>query len=169
VDPVDRDAILGYWRAEAAIPVPPDTSQVGCVVAIGTVALAVLLPAVLRAVGVALPAGTGGIVLGTLGVVFAWGVFKSLTGRSKGFNAVANRAAEALGRLTTHPDDRGPEARRAAVTLIQCAHFSSGPTTQATFDFAAARERLGPALPFVQEVEAVLVTESLAYPVFTGS
>jgi hypothetical protein len=167
VDPADHEAVLADWHAEAAIPVPPDTSQVGCVVAIGAVALAVLLPAVLRALGVALPAGTGGIVLGTLAVVFAWGVFKGLTGRAKGFNAVANRAAEALGRLTTHPDDRGPDARRAAVTLIQCAHFSSGPSTQATFDFAAARERLGPALSFVQEIESVLVAESLAYPVFT--
>lgn len=167
MDPADREAILADWRAEAAIPVPPDTSQVGCVVAIGTIALAILLPVVLRSLGVALPAGTGGLVLGTLAVVFAWGVFKGLTGRAKGFNAVANRAAEALGRLTTHPDDRGPDARRAAVTLIQCAHFSSGPSTQATFDFAAARERLGPALSFVQEIESVLVAESLAYPVFT--
>lgn len=167
MDAADREAVLAAWKAEAAIPVPPDTSQVGCVVAIIAVALAVGVPAVLRPLHVALPAGTGGIVLGTLAVVFAWGVFRSLTGRSKGYNAVANRAAEALGRLTTHPEDRGPEARHAAVTLIQCAHFSSGPSTQATFDFAAARERLGPALPFVLEIESVLVAESLAYPVFT--
>jgi hypothetical protein len=167
VDAAEREAILADWRAEAAVPVPPDTSAVGCTVAILAVAVAALVPAVLRPLGVTLPAGAGGVILGTLGVAFAWGVFKGLTGRSRGFNSVAERAAEALGRLTTHPQDRGPEARRAAVTLIQCAFYSSGPSTVATFDFAAARDRLGPALPFVLEVESVLVADARTYPVFT--
>jgi hypothetical protein len=167
VDAAAREAVLADWRSEAAVPVPPDTSSVGCAVAILALAVAVVVPALLRALGVTLPAGAGGIILGTLGVAFAWGVFKGLTGRSKGFNSVAERAAEALGRLTTHPGDRGPEARRAAVALIQCAFYSGGPSTVATFDFAAARDRLGPALPWVVEVETVLVAESLTYPVFT--
>jgi len=168
MDAAERDAILADWRAEAAIPVPPDTSQLGCVVAGLAVLAAVALPKAIGALGLALPAGTGGVVLGTLGVVFAWGVFRALTGKAKGFNAVAGRAAEALGRLTSHPEDRGPEARRAAVALIQCAFFSNGPSSETTFDVAAARERLGAALPFVLEVERVLRDGLRAWPVFTG-
>jgi len=168
MDAAERETIIAVWRAEAAIPVPPDRSRIGCVAALLAIALAGALPPAIRTLGYTLPAGTSGIVLGTFAVIFAWGVFTGITGRSKRFNAVANRAAEALGRLTTHPADRGPEALRAAVTLIQCAFFSSGPTTVTTLDVAAARERLGPALPFVLEVERVLVDASLTYPVFTA-
>jgi hypothetical protein len=162
-----REAVLADWRAEAAIPVPPDTSQLGCAVAIIAAALAAGLPPLLRFLGVALPPGAGGVVLGSFGIVFAWGIFRGLTGRAKGFNAVAGRAAEALGYLTTHPEDRSPAARRAAVALLQCAFFSSGPSTASTFEIAAARERLGPALPFVLDVERVLVEGVTAYPVFS--
>lgn len=164
----DRAAILEDWKVEAARPVPPDTSQIGCVVAILAVAAAAGLPPLLRALGVTLSAGAGAVLLGTFGVVFAWGVLRGVTGRSKSSKVVGDRAAEALGRLTTHPDDRGPEARRAAVALIANAFLSNGPSTVAVFDFAAARERLGAALPFVIEVEQVLLQESRTYPVFTS-
>jgi len=168
MDAAERDAVLADWKAEAAVPVPPDTSQIGFVVAGLAVVTAIALPRVLRVLAITLPPGAGGAVLGTFGVVFAWGVFRGLTGKSKGFNAVALRAAEALGRLTTHPEDRGTKARRAAVTLIHCAFFSNGPSTASTLDIAAARTRLGPALPFVLEVEQVLIAAGCTGPVLSA-
>jgi len=166
VDAAAREAILADWKAESAIPVPPDTSQIGCAAAILAAVLAAGVPAVLRALHVTLLVAVGAVLLGTFAVIFAWGVFRGMTGKAKGFNAVAARAAEALGRLSTHPDDRGPEARRAAVALIHCAFFSNGPSLETTFEFDPARERLGSTLPFVMDVEKVLL-EAGAYPVFT--
>ncbi len=164
----DRAAILTDWDAEAARPVPPDMSAVGCTVAILTVAVAAGLPPLLRVFGVALPAPAAAILLGTLGVAFAWGVFRGVTGKSRSVRAVGERAADALGRLAAHPEDRGPEARRAAVALIANAWLSNGPSTIQVIDVDAARDRLGAALPFVVEVEEFLLSASKTYPVFTA-
>ena len=101
------------------------------------------------------------------GITAVGGILLTLFGGSFATGNVRARAERAIGWLAEHPNGPEDERRRMAVTAILDAFYSGGPWTLHTYEFDAARERLGAALPYVMEVEEVLVAESRAYRVFT--
>ena len=134
-----------------------------------TLAALILLPPALGWLGIRLPTAGRGLLLGAGGVLTLAGILLTLMGGMWAEGEFADRIEQAL--HTLHPaaaDTVAPEARLlAAVTVIACSHYSGGPWTRATFDPQQVGSRLGAALPYVQQVETILVGEGRAYPVFT--
>ena len=164
----EQRALVALCDAEiAGTPKPRNLSPVGGLVFAFSVALffalSVLtrrweLPILVRsAIYFLLAAG----LVGGLGLIFFGG---------NGQSRARRRAEAALGHLATRfNESTATENQGAVVRLLASAYFSGGPWMVTTIDVGGAKERLESAgvLPWVIEVERVLVAEKRSQPLFT--
>ena len=168
-DAPERLALIAEWKRQAAEPLPPNLSQVGCLAMLAAVVLFIALPPLARALKVTLPPAVRVTVIVVAVVLLLGGRVVSQFGGTRGRQKVWNQSEAALAGLAAHGEGGDPaERRRAAVTVLLRAYHSDGPTTTAMLDGEAARTRLGAALPYVMDVERALIEELKIYPVFTG-
>jgi hypothetical protein len=84
------------------------------------------------------------------------------------YASAAIRAEEAIKTIqNAFAQGSGRECGEAAARLLAGAYYSDGPGISGTFDREAARQQLGPALPFVISVEKFLIWKNKGDPVFT--
>ena len=157
---------------KVVVEVAPKTksTRAGCLVSVLAIFTLFAIPAANRALGLGISRKTVALLaLSLLGVAVLGGVLQMLGGALAARGAASQRALDALAHLTKQFSESGDaENRRAAVTLLADAFITGGATTVAAFDFNDAKARLGPALPYVQEIERVLREERQIYPVFTS-
>jgi hypothetical protein len=104
-----------------------------------------------------------------LALAFVAGLVMAFLGSGR-FARDSARAQEALAWLAAHGEDADPaERRRQTVSLLLHAYCVDGPSTTTTFEFGAARERLGESLAYVLAAERALRVDHQIYPVFTDS
>jgi hypothetical protein len=161
--PEERTAILQEYDRVVSQPVPVNTSSVGCAMFLIALALFIFGPFVWRRVPVLTTPFF--IVEGALVLI---GLFWYLRGSGGGY-ARASMGSEAALKVLAQPTAAVTDKLRAeaAAGLIAGAYYSHGPRTTTTFNVAASRQQLGPALPFVISVENLLIAERKASPVFT--
>lgn len=166
-DASESDAILEAYQAAMQEPLPPASGQAGCLVALGAVAAFLVLPRVLDWLGIALPRSLG-IALGAvlLAAALAGGAV-AITGGGRRSSAVRARFEAALDALRDMDALTDQERHRAVGALLAHARTHSGPTTVSTMDLDVARERLGPALAYVEAAEHAVRTRADIDPVFT--
>lgn len=160
-----RKAIVAEWQRIAAEPPPRNPRPYGCLTVIVAIGLFLLLPQT----GIKPPPPWGTVMLAVLGLTLAGGLFVGVFAGSGVHGRAAARASAALAALAALADGvPGDDAARLrhAVELIAHAVASDGPTSQATIDIAAAKQRLGASLADVLAVEAVLAEETGALHVF---
>ena len=170
-DAAEHMAIAAEWDRQAREPGPSNPAPVGCLVAVASVVVLLVIPWVGRKFfpdpssgGWALLAARAVGLLALLG-----GLAAALLGHGLARGKVRGKAEDAIAWLARNSSAASvEERRRAAVTVILHAYFSDGPSTESTFDFPTAVQQLGEALPYVAAVERALRKERKAYPVFTG-
>ncbi len=69
--------------------------------------------------------------------------------------------------LAAYPDGDPEVLRDTAVRILDQSVVSRGPTAVSAFDREEVAEQLGDALPYVIEVERVLLARDQIYPCFT--
>ena len=158
-----------YDSVSAERVASPRGSRVGCLVSLLAVFTLFAVPGANRALGLGLTwRFVRWFALSMLALAFLGLMFQMLAGVLAARGRTTQRALDALDHLSKQFDE-GSDAqnRRAAVTLLVDAFITGGATTVAAFDFNEAKAQLGPALPYVQEIELVLREERQIYPVFT--
>ena len=167
--PEDRVAIVAEADRVHALPPGVNTSSMGCAVWIFAVVLFVVWPTVSRHISAA-------TVLRVLTYCFfgveiflvLLGVYWYFRGSGGAYARAAITAREAIETIqTTFQLGKGRECGEAAARLLAGAYYSDSPGMSTTFDFTAARQQLGPALPFVISVEKFLIWKNKSDPVFT--
>ena len=158
-----REAIVAEWQRIAAEPPPRNPRPYGCLTVIVAIGLFVLLPQT----GFRPPPPWGTVLLVVLGLALAGGLFVGVFAGSGVHGRAAARASAALEALADAVPVDDAARLRHAVELIAHAVASDGPTSLATIDIEAARQRLGPKLADVLAVEAVLA-EEIGIPRFFG-
>ena len=159
----DRDAILAEYDRLIAQPVPVNKTSAGCAILVLAAVLFFVAPVVLRR----LPSLRLALLLLEVAAVLV-GIFFSLFGGGGGYARASVGVESALEVLSKDPASVGAKDRReAAAFLIANAYYSDGPGMTTTFKFEEARTRLGGRLPYVIEVERLLIAERRASPVFT--
>ena len=169
--PDEVTALVREYDSVAAEHVAsPEGSRAGCLVSLLAIFALFAVPGANRALGLGLTwRFVRGFALSMLALAFLAAMFHLLAGVLAARGQATQRALDALDHLSQQFDE-GSDAqnRRAAVTLLVDAFITGGATTVAAFDFNEAKARLGPALPYVQEIERVLREERQIYPVFTS-
>ena len=169
--PEDRTAILAEADRIRAIPPGVNTTSPGCAMLILAVVLFLAVPAGLRHL-------SPGVVSRVLAYCFIaleiflvlLGVYWSLRSSGGAYARAALTAKEAIEAIkSSFAEGNGLECGKAAARLVAGAYYSDGPGMTTTFDFGAARQQIGPALPFVISVEKFLIWKSKADKVFTLS
>ena len=169
--PDEVSELLREYDIVKTTPGPkPKRTRAGCLVSVLAIFALFAFQGANRALGLGIPRRTVALVaFSLLGVAVLGVVLQFLASAMAHRGAASQRALDALSHLTGQFSESSEEAnRRAAVTLLADAYITGRGTTVAAFDFVEARERLGPALPLVQEIEQVLREERQIYPVFTG-
>jgi hypothetical protein len=160
----DRSVVREALDEIRATPSPVDRAPLGCAIALPGFAILLIFPMVGRMLS--LGSGVATVALGLGGILVVVGVvlWFSAGGFVRG-HAVA--AAEAALRTLERGDDDREVLLRAATLLVVNGYATYGPTTSTAVDVHKARVRLGKNLPMVQGVEALLLEEGAAYPIFT--
>ena len=165
LSPEDRAAALEEVARIHSEPAAVNTSSAGCGMFLMAFILFVAAPFVVRhALWLRIPFYVleGALVL--------LGVYWYFRGSGGAYSKAAMSAEQAIETMRiTWPPEAKSECARAAARLLAVAYYSDGPSTATTFNFEAARQQLGPALPFVVSVEQFLIAEGKASPVFTLS
>ncbi len=160
-------AILAEIRQR---PNPVDRRPVGCLLVLLALAAFLFFPALAQALH--LPSLWKSVALVLFGTLSAAGIGLAIFGSGGGYSDALGRVEEAVTTLTEAPLTpelfTSPEFLRAAVTLLEAAHHTSGPTTVNTFAPKDVATRLGPALEGVLAIEQALLDADLIYPVFTS-
>ncbi len=172
-DAQERAAIAAEWDRQAREPAPSNPAPVGCLVAVvSLVVLGLVVPWAGRKFFPDPSAGGGWVLMAASAIALLallGGLGAALFGHGLARGKVRGKAEDAIAWLAQNSATAAIEERRpAAVTVILHAYFSSGPSTESTYDFAEAARQLGEALPYVAAVERALRRERKAYPVFTG-
>lgn len=160
-----RAVIASEWRRLAAERPPFNPRPYGCMTVIAGILLFVAIPQL----GIKLPPPWGTVLAGVLGFAILAGAFVGVFVGSGVHGRAALRAEHALAALTAVPPVDEAARLRHAVALIAHAMVSDGPTTSGTIDIAAAKQRLGANLGYVEAVEQVLAEEVGAVHVFIES
>ena len=151
-------------------PTPVDRRPVGCLMVLMALAAFLFFPTLVQALD--LPSLWRSVALILFGTLSAAGIGLAMFGSGGGYSDALGRVEEALTTLTEAPLTpeplTNPEFLRAAVTLLEAAHHTSGPTTVHTFAPEDVATRLGPALEGVLTIEQTLLDADLIYPVFTS-
>lgn len=160
-------AILAEIRQR---PTPVDRRPVGCLMVLMALAAFFFFPALAQALD--LPSLWKSVALVLFGTLSAAGIALAIFGSGGGYSDALGRVEEAVATLTGAPLTpelfTSQEFLRAAVTLLEAAHHTSGPTTVNTFAPEDVATRLGPALEGVLTIEQTLLDADLIYPVFTS-
>lgn len=162
----DSDKVIVREALEEirASPGPRDRTSLGCVVALPGFAILLVFPLAGRMLAVGSGVGTVVIGIGVVLLVVGLAIWFSAGGFVRGHSTAAAEAA--LRRLEGGERDREVLLRAATLLLVH-AHVGYGPTTTQSFDFQAARSRLGERIALVIAVERSLLEEDAIYPVFT--
>lgn len=147
-----------------AAPPPPNHAGLGCALALPGFALLLVFPVVARRFAIGAGWATPVLVAGGALLVVGLILWFTAGGFVRG-HAIA--AAEAALRTLEGGEEDRDVLLRAATLLLTHAFATHGPATAETFDFQAARGRLGGRMDLVEAVEAVLLEEGAIYPVFT--
>ena len=165
------DELVREYDTVKLAPAPkPKRTRAGCLVSVLAIFALFAFQGANRGLGLGIPRRTVALLaLFLLSVAVLGVVLQFLVSAMAARGVASQRALEALAHLTKRFSESGDaENRRAAVTLLADAFITGGATTVAGFDFDDAKVRLGPALPYVQEIERVLREERQIYPVFTS-
>lgn len=162
MDTAEQQAAIAEWHRLAAERGPPDRKPVGCMVMIIAVVVAIAVPPVLGWIGLQLSQGARANLLAVLCLFFIGGLLVWLFSQGK-YSRYAQRAEAALKALAGGTSDT-----KSAVALIFYAYCDDGPTLSMAIKLEEARATLGPALPYVIEVEQALLSELKIYRVFTS-
>jgi hypothetical protein len=164
LSPGERAAVLAEYDRLAAEPVKPNYSSSGCGLMVLATVLFVVVPKLM-------PGMPRWGVIATLVFVIALilaGIVVYVFGGG-GYARTKQRIDAALAVLSSRFGmATAEEKRNAAVMLIYGAVYSDSPGMSSTFDFDAARAQLGRALPYVEQVERLLIAERQVYPIFTA-
>ena len=160
----DRMTVRDTLAEIRAAPPPRNHAGLGCVMALPGFVILLVFPVVARKFAVGGGLATPILVVGGLLLVVGLVLWFTAGGLVRG-HAIA--AAEAALRTLEAGDEDGEVLLRASTLLLTHAYATHGPATAETFDFEAARPRLGARLDLVLAVEALLVAEEAIYPVFT--
>ncbi len=163
--------LLREYDTVKMAPAPkPKRTRAGCLVSVLAVYALFAFQGANRGLGLGIPRRTVALLALFLLSVAVLGVVLQFLVSALAHRTVASqRALDALTHLTNQFSESSDEAnRRAVVTLLADAYITGRGTTVAAFDFDEAKRSLGPALPYVQEVEQVLREERQMYPVFTS-
>lgn len=160
----DRLTVRDTLAEIQAAPPPRNQAGLGCVMALPGFFILLVFPVVARKFGVGGGMAMPVLVVGGLLLVVGLVLWFTAGGLVRG-HAIA--AAEAALRTLESGDEDREVLLRAATLLLTHAYATHGPATAATFDFRAARFRLGGRLDLVLAVEAILLADEAIYPVFT--
>ncbi|MBT6694725.1 MAG: hypothetical protein HOB12_03615 [Gemmatimonadales bacterium] len=162
----ESEAVFDALVAFRDEPPPSDPTSVGCVVAIIAIIVLVFMPVSVRFTTVA-PSTIGLIGLGVAAVVVIGtliGIFGGGTVRS-GRAADVEKAVQVL--VDGFPGADLATLTRAAVRVLDQSTTSAGPSTLPTFDAKEVAADLGDVLPFVVDVERILLERDAVHPCFT--
>lgn len=156
----DRALALRVFDRVAARPHAPDLAPIGCLAWMIALALLVVAPR--------LPGLLSTLLLAAAGLLAVGGLALRFFGAGRRTRQAGERARSAIEHLATREFSADREAwlEQAAVALCD-AFYSGGPYTLHTYDFDAARTRLGDALPRMLAVETHVRLHRDIYPVFT--
>lgn len=157
--PLEPAAIVRAFETETRVETPPALAPVGCLMMTAAVTVTIGLVMLSKLGGFVPPAWFYALA----GVLLAGGAMIFLIFRRRAGAFVVQRAEDALARLAG-----GERSVEAAVTLLASAGHSAGPVRLPAIDVQSVAHRLGEALPFVEQVERVLIAAGRIYPVFTG-
>ena len=158
----DHDQLKAEFKAIRSEPLPPNRKHLGC-------GFLLLVPPMLM-LGPKVAGATGVIIAIIVAVVALVGGYLTLFGGNKELREIRDRAGAALYDLATSFDSLTEEQRRqAALRALAYASYDQGPGSFDTYNVELEAARLGVALPYVQEIERILVAQSLIKPVFTRS
>jgi cbb3-type cytochrome oxidase subunit 3 len=163
LEPSECQAAIAEWHRLASERSPPNNRPVGCMVMILTVVVGIAIPTVLGWIGLQLPQGARSILLAVLCLVFVGGLLVWLFAPSQYGRYLQGAEAAVKALAAGKPDTKN------AVALIFYAYSSDGPSLDMTFKPEEVRVKLGAALPYVIEVEQVLLEELKIYRVFTAA
>lgn len=157
--PLEPADVLRAFEAETRVETPPALAPVGCLMMTAAVTVTISLVMLSRLGGFVPPAWFYGLA----GALLLGGAMIFLIFRRRAAAFIVRRAEEALARLAG-----GERSVEAAVSLLAAAGNSAGPVRLPAIDVQSVAHRLGEALPFVLQVERVLIAAGRIYPVFTG-
>jgi hypothetical protein len=161
----DRDRLAVREALEEILADQPrDLASLGCLVVLPGVLILLVVPVVVRLLGIGSGLATAAIVAGVILLVVGITMWMGAPGLIRGRSTAAAEAA--LRQLEQGEEDREVMLRAAALLLTH-AHATVGATTSLSLSVDDARKRLGVMLPLVVEVEHFLLAEGQIYPVFT--
>lgn len=164
ISAAEQAAIVAEYDRLSEEPPRPNYTPVGCVMVLLGLAVFVLVPKLLPGLA---RAGVLAVLVAVIVLVGA-GILVYVFGGGGGYSRAVLRVEAALELLSQrYGFATASERRNAAVAILHDAIYADGPGATSTFDFAKARATLGAALPYVQQVEQVLLAERHIYPVFT--
>lgn len=159
-DAAEQDRIKTEFKAIGNERLPPDRKPVGC-------GLLLLVPPILM-LGPQLPRSLAAPMAIVSALVALGGAYFTLFGSSKEQSEIRRRARLGLDALARFHELSADERRTAALRALAYARYDRGPVSYALYDAKEEAARITDALPYVRAVEAVLVAESMMYPVFTA-
>ena len=164
IDAQERAAIVAAYRRRAADWKPRSPQPHGCLTLIVAVLLFLVSGPLVQGAGWP---GWVATVLAVVAVLAGIAGFFVMGARVVP-ESPEQRAESAIVALGVGTPLDGATRREHAVALLFHAYDIQGPTMRSTFDFEAARTRLGAALPYLLAVEQVLDEAGLVggYPVF---
>lgn len=159
----DRTAVLAEADRIKAIPAGVNTTSPGCAMFLLAGLLFIIGPFVWRRVPILTTP-----FFAVEGLLVIIGLFWYFRGSGGAYAKAALTAREAIATITAaFAGGNARECGLAAARLVAVAYYSDGPGMSTTFNVDAARQQLGPALPFVISVEKFIVAKAKADPVFT--
>ena len=165
----DRAEILALLEAEiAGAPAARTLNPAGCLVFLAAAGAFLSLSVLTRRWE--LPAAVRTILFAVIVLTLIGGLAMIFLGGASGESRARAAATEALDHLATLSEASTPRQNlQAAVRLLWNANYSRGPWSVSTIDVDGARYRLGHAgvLPWILEIEQVLVGGQRVTPVFT--
>lgn len=164
IDAQEREAIIAAYRKRIADWQPLDLHPYGCLSILAALLLFGVSGPLIAHFGTYLPgwSSTALLVISVLAGVIGFFMMQSRVVRESP-EGRSEQAIVALGGMALDAVARRDEA----VALLFHAYDFRGPTVRSTFDFDAARARLGTQLEYVLAVEQVLHDAKLmTYPVF---
>lgn len=168
IGPEEAGAIEAALSEIDSEPPPRDSGPLGCLLSLVAVVGLVALPILADRVGlVGTPLRAAIIVLvGSVVGGLVWSVFGGAFSRGRVISGVDQAISELIELYPNGPMDR---MLALATRIIVEATVSTGPTTSSTYETSEVAERLGPALPYVVQVERWLIEHKGVYSVFTSS
>ena len=158
-DAAEQERIKAEFKTIGSERLPPDRKPVGCGLLLLVPPILMLGPQLPRAAALPMAVVSAAVALG--------GAYFTLFGSTREQTEIRRRGRLGLDALARFNELSPDERRTAALRALAYARYDRGPVSYNLYEPKEEAAHIADGLPYVRAVEAVLVKESMMYPVFT--